>query len=616
MTTTTRRAASMPQELPPPDWALRLTREYQAGLFHCFILNGNVEDYVGGATGLFVRNYLVQLFERRDIVVSWNYGTGLVLPTEEQERLFETVVNFPKPNTATTGLAGALNAANAGAAALSLTDRLKMTRKPSEAIEYINRMMRSKRRMKNVEGTTRPQPMRYTAIIDYAEATLPNSESADRALPVVLAELARDEQVGAHGHILIMITNDLNSLSEPLRKSGARFEQIEIPFPTSEERAAYFQRIVENQKNVVLADEVTYDELARLTAGMRFIDIKDICLQAAFDDVPLSPQLVKARKDAILMSEYNQVLSIGEHAFGFESIGGLSEVKAHLMKTIIKPMREGKYKRVPPGVLLMGPAGTGKTRLARALAKEAGFTFIELAPDKIHSKWHGESQRNLERALTAIKNNFPCIVFIDEIDQKLRRGESETSEVYNQVFARIMEVMSDKTLRGKILWIAATNRPDLIDDALLRPGRLSKKIPILTTDDGERSKVLKVIVEDMFADESAPLPTDEQYNELAALMTGYTGAEIEGVVEKAFYLIDETASVYEALRGAYDKILTTTRGVDRMTRLAIENCNDLDLLPSQYHELARQLHNKQALDQMVEETPLAEESDQFSPREL
>jgi transitional endoplasmic reticulum ATPase len=611
-------------ELPAPQWAVRLTDEYKAGLFHCFVLYGNVEDYVGGATGLFLRNYLIQLFEQRDLVVSWNYGTGLVLPNTEQEQLFETVVNFPKPNTATTGLAGALNAATAGAAQLSLTDRLKMTRKPGEAVEYINRMMRSKRRVKNVTdaqaGRTRQQTMKYTAIVDYAEAAIPRSESADRALPVVLAELARDEQIGANGHILIMITSDLNGLSEPLLKSGARFEQIEVPYPTAEEREAYFQRIVSQQRNIRLADGVTFAELARLTTGMRFLDIKDICLQAAFDRVPLSSEVVKARKDAILKNEYNQVLSIVEPTHGFDSIGGLAEVKEHLQKTVIRPMRGGKFKRVPSGLLFMGPAGTGKTLLARALAKEAGFTFIELALDKVHSKWHGESQRNFAKVIEAIKNNFPCIVLIDEIDQKMRRGEADGSgsnDAYNYIFAQTLELMGDRTMRGKILWIGCTNRPDIIDDALIRPGRLSMKIPILTTDDSDRAKVLKVIVEEQFADEEGvEMPSDEQYEELATHMSGYTGAEIGGLAEKAYYLLDETSSVYEALKAAFDRILTTTRGIDRMTRLAIENCNDLDILPRQYHALARQLHNKQSLDQPVADEHELDETDILSPREL
>jgi transitional endoplasmic reticulum ATPase len=611
-------------ELPAPRWAVRVTDEYKAGLFHCFVLYGNVEDYVGGATGLFLRNYLIQLFEQRDLIVSWNYGTGLVLPTTEQEQLFEAVVNFPKPGAATTGLAGALNAATAGAN-LPLTDRLKMTRKPGDAIEYINRMMRSKRRVKNVvdaqTGRTRQQAMKYTAIVDYAEAAMPRSESADRALPVVLAELARDEQIGANGHILIMITNDLNGLSEPLLKSGARFEQIEVPYPTAEEREAYFQRIVSQQKNVRLADGVTFAELARLTTGMRFIDIKDICLQAAFDRVLLSSEVVKARKDAILKNEYNQVLSIVEPTYGFEQIGGLAEVKAHLVKTIIKPMREGKVKRVPSGLLFMGPAGTGKTLLARALAKEAGFTFIELALDKVHSMWHGKSQRNFAKVIEAMKNNFPCIVLIDEIDQKMRRGEADGSgsnDAYNYIFAQTLELMGDRTMRGKILWIGCTNRPDIIDDALIRPGRLSMKIPILTTDDSDRAKVLRVIVDEQFADEEGvEMPSNEQYEELAAHMSGYTGAEIGGLAEKAYYLLDEAqGSVYEALKAAFDRILTTTRGIDRMTRLAIENCNDLDILPRQFHDLARQLHNKQSLDQPVANEAPLDEADILSPREL
>src|SRR5712692_4225971 len=238
----------------------------------------------------------------------------------------------------------------------------------------------------------------------------------------------------------------------------------------------------------------------------------------------------------------------------------MQEVKEDLRESIIQPMRSGQSRLVPQGMLLMGPAGTGKTRLACALAKEAGVTFVELQPSKIFSKWVGDTERRLERALTAIKAMTPCIVFIDEIDQAMSRGESGDSGVSNRVFKRLMEVMSDTTLRGKVLWIAASNRPDLLDAALLRPGRLDKKIPILAPDAAERASILAVLTRAAFPD--AELPTQEVFEAIASPMENYTGAEIEVIVGKAAQLYARQSlqvTIDEALRLAYERIIPTTQ---------------------------------------------------------
>jgi SpoVK/Ycf46/Vps4 family AAA+-type ATPase len=268
-------------------------------------------------------------------------------------------------------------------------------------------------------------------------------------------------------------------------------------------------------------------------------------------------------------------------------------------------MKAGQLRRVPQGILLMGPAGTGKTRLARALAKEAGVTFVELQPSKIFSKWVGDTERRLERALTAIKMMTPCIVFIDEIDQAVGRGESGDSGVSNRVFKRLMEVMSDTSLRGKVVWMAASNRPDLLDAALLRPGRLDKKIPILAPDASERAAILQVLVRQAFG-ARVGYP-DAEASELAEKMEGYTGAEIEAVVGKAVQLQGEHGDwkVAYALEEAFERIIPSTQDIERMTQLALAYCNDLDLVPSHLRDLARSVRRQASSQPQRDEEPEA-----------
>jgi ATP-dependent 26S proteasome regulatory subunit len=166
-----------------------------------------------------------------------------------------------------------------------------------------------------------------------------------------------------------------------------------------------------------------------------------------------------------------------------------------------------------------------------------------------------------------------------------------------------MEVMSDTTLRGKVLWIAASNRPDLLDAALLRPGRLDKKIPILAPDANERASILQVLTIQAFGDVPG-LPTPEEYQAIADQMVDYTGAEVEGVVGKATQLrarSHDTLSIAQVLQQAYERIIPTTQNIDYMTRLALLHCNDLDLVPTHLRDLARQLRHPQARAELLAE---------------
>jgi ATP-dependent 26S proteasome regulatory subunit len=167
-----------------------------------------------------------------------------------------------------------------------------------------------------------------------------------------------------------------------------------------------------------------------------------------------------------------------------------------------------------------------------------------------------------------------------------------------------MEIMSDTTWRGKILWVGSTNRPDLLDVALLRPGRFDKKVPILAPDEHERTSILQVLTTQAFP-HIKELPTEQQYQELAAQMVDYTGAEIESVVGKATQLYarsDAKWSVLQALQEAFDRIIPSTQDVDRMTRLALLHCNDLDLVPGHLRDLARAVR-KPTYEEEDQETP-------------
>ncbi len=603
-----------------PEWASELTIKYQSNISHAFLLHGNVQDYVAGLAGQSLKGYLTDSFRGRDLVVSWDRANGFTLPTQKMRQKFIEIAGIPVPNQPgaaqppARSLASGLNRTAAPANA-NLAAILGKIRNPSDALDALSQVLHWRPPKRIEDGQEVEDPFRVAVILDYAESIAPAADAAaaenDRAALVTLSSWGRERLIGDHEHILVLIVNELSDMNERLRRSSARWEHIEIPFPTVEERAAFIQSLLDGDEGMRLADSLSVMEMARLCTGLRYIDLEDILLRASFQNQPVDQRLIKHRKDEIVASEFADVLRVVDVDYGFERLGGLEEVKHDLLETVVAPMRSGELRLVPQGILLMGPAGTGKTQIAKALAGESKVTFVSLDLSKIFSKWVGATERSLERAIEAIIAWRPCIVFIDEIDQAVGRGESGDSGVSNRVFKRLMEIMADTTWRGHVLWVASTNRPDLLDAALLRPGRLDKKIPILAPSATERAAILAVLTQAGFTDAQAKdLPSDEEYAALAETMTDYTGAEIEGIVGKAVQLRarNRQLTIIDALRQAFEKIIPTTQNITLMTRLALLHCNDLDLVPEEHRELARQLRHPGAraelLDEETEETEL------------
>ena len=231
---------------------------------------------------------------------------------------------------------------------------------------------------------------------------------------------------------------------------------------------------------------------------------------------------------------------------------------------------------------MTGPAGTGKSIMAEAVAKEAGINAVRLRiGGQIASRWQGEGERNLEKALRAIVGLAPTIVFIEEIDQAMKRGSDGDSNQQDQrIFQRLLEFMADTSHRGEIVFLATTNRPDLMDAALRRPGRFDKKVPFLISSRDERDAIFRVMARRYLGQEV------EAPDEVLDSTEGWTGAEIEATVVKAAEIVeDENVEATWALSQATQRLSPSTADIQLMTLLAVAECNDRDLLPPRYREM-------------------------------
>jgi transitional endoplasmic reticulum ATPase len=243
--------------------------------------------------------------------------------------------------------------------------------------------------------------------------------------------------------------------------------------------------------------------------------------------------------DAILVTQKTvfQISEKGEVARGitnvaYEDIGGLKEEIQKVREMIELPLRHPEiFEKLgieaPKGVLLYGPPGTGKTLLAKAVANESNAHFISISGPEIMSKFYGESEARLREIFKEAKEKAPSIIFIDEIDSIAPKREEVTGEVERRVVSQLLSIMDGLEARGKVIVIAATNRPNAIDPALRRPGRFDREIEIKVPDKRGRLEILQIHTRNM------PLDTDVDQDRVAAVTHGFVGADLEYLCKEA-----------------------------------------------------------------------------------
>lgn len=414
-----------------------------------------------------------------------------------------------------------------------------------------------------------------TVFFSQLNTTLQRSE---RALQIALIKWARSPLIRQKGHLVVLLTRHASDLPERIRDRVFGIREFRIPKPSQEDRFRFFE-------------ERKYEggaahQLSMITGGLAFRELEQLVPEAITPDMEALLKNVFAAKRKILSDEYGDLLDIMETRNGFDCIGGLEGPIAKL-RLVAHAMREGKTSLVPQGVLFMGPPGTGKTVLAEALAKEAGLNFVR--PLDIKSMWLGESERRMSKFLNAIKDLAPVVVFIDEFDQNQgqRGGFDGDSGVSKGLFKKMLEIMSDTSLRGKVLWILATNRPDLIDPAMKRAGRCDLRIAFLPPDE----KQLLLIVNAAFRQFPEMAHEISDWTPYVKRCQGYNGADMIEVIRRAW----ERAS-YDGREKIKDKDMDWAcqdyrpqvldrRTVALMTLISIAECSSESLLPENFSEV-------------------------------
>jgi len=246
---------------------------------------------------------------------------------------------------------------------------------------------------------------------------------------------------------------------------------------------------------------------------------------------PVADAVLVTQKTVFHIAEKGETLR-GVPQVTYEDIGGLKEEIQKVREMIELPLRHPEiFEKLgieaPKGVLLYGPPGTGKTLLAKAVANETNAHFISISGPEIMSKFYGESEARLREIFKEAKEKAPSIIFIDEIDSIAPKREEVTGEVERRVVSQLLSIMDGLEARGKVIVIAATNRPNAIDPALRRPGRFDREIEIKVPDKRGRLEILQIHTRNM------PLDTDVDQDRVAAVTHGFVGADLEYLCKEA-----------------------------------------------------------------------------------
>ena len=391
--------------------------------------------------------------------------------------------------------------------------------------------------------------------IDEMDAIAPKREEVTGEVErrVVAQLLSLMDGMGSRGNVIVIgATNRPNAIDPALRRPGRFDREIEIGVP---DKAGRYEVLQIHSRNMPLSEDVDLKRLSDVTHGYTGADIASLCREAAMKALRRYIPEINLEKERIapeilekvvvkmedFTSAYREItptamreVYVEVPQVKWDQVGGLKQVKQELMESVEWPLKKPEvFKKMginpPRGILLYGPPGSGKTLLARAVATESEANFISIKGPEIFSKWVGESEKAIREVFRKGRTAAPAIIFFDELDAIVPRrglGYADSGASERVISQLLTELDGIETLQN-VLVIAATNRPDILDPAVMRPGRFDRLIYVPSPDFDSLKEIFKIHAGSM------PLSKDVSLDELARKSQGYSGADIEAICREA-----------------------------------------------------------------------------------
>lgn len=394
--------------------------------------------------------------------------------------------------------------------------------------------------------------------IDEIDSIAPKREevSGEVERRVVAQLLSLMDGMSSRGKVVVIgATNRVNAIDPALRRPGRFDREIEIGVPDKDGRLEILQI---HTRGMPLEKDVDLGVISNMSHGFVGADLQAVAKEAGIralrrvlPEIDLTTENIPSdilKKIVVTMDDFLSVIKEIEPSalrevfveipdVKWEDIGGLADVKQELQEAVEWPLKyQGLFLHsdaIPPkGILLYGPPGTGKTLMAKAAAHESEANFISIKGPELLSKWVGESEKGVREVFRKARQAAPCIVFFDEIDAiaPTRGGMGGDSHVTERVISQLLTELDGLEVLSNVIIIAATNRPDIIDAALLRPGRFDRLLYVPPPEKESRIKIFKIHTS------KKPLADDVEVEALAAQTEGYTGADIAALASAAVML--------------------------------------------------------------------------------
>ncbi len=566
-------------DLPP--WAVEMRDLFRSGSVAQFVLHGNVFDLVpapapsapggpgsGGPGQRLVplRQYLDEvMFATYDVILHYDRGRGI--------RLSKGADDF-----------GRWLEDNAGA---EDARKLLALREPGKVLDILDRYLLRALNLRAVGG----QALKIAVVLDFAEFIVPAGQAlqlgGDFAGNIVkILGWANDPAILQSNIATVLITENLHDLNE-LVIENPHSAKLKITLPDENEMLAYLRGLQAGPfPDLPQQSEVPMEMLARRLTGLSRVGARTVISLALRNEKKLTQAWLTRMKKEMIERETAGLLEFLESPFNLDMVAGHEAVKQWLREDT-KLLREGKLHALPMGYLIAGRIGTGKTFIVNCWAGELGIPCVVFK--NFRDRWVGATESNLEKIFTILRALGQVVVFVDEADQMTgkRDGGDNDSGLSGRVYAMLAKEMSNTRNRGKIIWVFATSRPDLLEVDLKRQGRLDVHIPLFAPQGPDE---LRALLQAIARKMKLPLQDSDLPDLPAGVQLG--GNEIEGILVRAMrtweLADDPKPSMRDVLEQAFQEVRPSahTRKLEYMDLVAVKECTDARFLPAHFQQLA------------------------------
>lgn len=558
-----------------PPWVQEMREIFRAGTVSQFLLHGNVFDLVPyrdaeGLKFLSLKNFLAEvLFAPFDVVLYYSRGAGLK-PLKGQEEFYKF-----------TKLMDDWTQTNWTSAALP--------REASQALEIMDRFLRySQTRTLVQEGQAVRKPLRAAVLIDFVQYIVPQADPAhmnDRACETLIRFLdwASDPAMLGAQIATVLLTENLSGVNRSLVENPYS-AKIQIPLPSEQDCLEYLESLKGQFPDMEANSELPLASMASKVVGLTRVNVLHMVALAVRNGRKITVNYLSDLKKELIEKECYGLLDFVETRKTLDHVAGHVPVKEWLRQDA-RLIREGRYSAVPMGYLMTGRIGTGKTWLTNCFAGEVGVPFVVFK--NFRDKWMGATEGNLEKIFHVLRALGQVIVFVDEADQMTgkRGGGDGDSGLGGRIYGMLAAEMSNTANRGRIVWVFATSRPDLVEVDLKRPGRLDVHIPLFPPQtDEERQELFRSMARKVGLppEELPQLPPglDVGGNEMEAIMVRAQRQYELQVSEGGRSLKDILGQVVAEYRPVPHR-----RNLEYMDLVAVKECTDTAFLPPQYRDI-------------------------------